>query len=597
MSIGSRQGKILVLGNDCRSFLTVIRSLGRAGLTVHTAWAPAGHAALRSRYVSRHHDLPLPRFLQAVPEPGALPPSIAAIGELMDRESFDLVVPCNDESILPLRAYRDRLPPGASIYLLNEPAHAVSISKAKTHELARSLDIPVPHSERVSRIDDLQRPVGQYPLPVVIKPISSFDTIDLAARRSVAKVFRHDLLLPALERALVDGPVLIQENVLGSGVGVEILADHGQLRVAFQHQRVHEPLHGGGSSYRRSVVPDPALLDATARLAAATGYHGVGMFEFKQDLRTRRWVLIEINGRFWGSLPLAVAAGADFPLFLYEMLIEGRTTFPQGFRTGLYCRNLLGDLEWLRDNLPADKHDPTLATRSLGQITGEFWNAVLGRERIDTITLDDPRPGLAELWGWFGKLLRSFPARLRGRLERTGIGRRILRDRLRRALGGARSVAFVCHGNICRSPFAARLAHQLAGESWAVLEGGTGVRPGLPPRSSPAVARRVADQYGVDLSDHRAQAAAPDLLREADVLFVFDERNRRELRKLVPGVDSRIHFLGAGLDSGPLMIGDPDGGDQIEFEQAYRQIASALAKIIPASSGSTTKGRSGPAGH
>ena len=40
-------------------------------------------------------------------------------------------------------------------------------------------------------------------------------------------------------------------------------------------------------------------------------YSGVAMIEYKLNPETGDWVFIEINARFWGSLPLAVAAGAD----------------------------------------------------------------------------------------------------------------------------------------------------------------------------------------------------------------------------------------------------------------------------------------------
>jgi hypothetical protein len=122
------------------------------------------------------------------------------------------------------------------------------------------------------------------------------------------------------------------------------------------------------------------------------------MVEFKVNEQTGDWALIEVNARFWGSLPLALACGADFPLALFELLVEGRTTFPQTYRVGLYCRALLWDLGWQWHNLRADRSDPTLATRPLPAVLGEtLRNAFTLRERSDTFTRDDLRPGLAEL--------------------------------------------------------------------------------------------------------------------------------------------------------------------------------------------------------
>jgi hypothetical protein len=76
-----------VLGSDTRSFLSVIRSLGRGRVQVHVAWHHADTPALRSRYVCAAHVLP-PYDEQSEAWKTAL---IA----LMRREAFDLVLPCD----------------------------------------------------------------------------------------------------------------------------------------------------------------------------------------------------------------------------------------------------------------------------------------------------------------------------------------------------------------------------------------------------------------------------------------------------------------------------------------------------------------------
>ena len=130
------------------------------------------------------------------------------------------------------------------------------------------------------------------------------------------------------------------------------------------------------------------------------------MIEFKVDFQTGKWAFIEINGRLWGSLPLAVAAGIDFPYCLYELLVDGRRDFPQQFNTNLYCRNILRDLYWMSENRKVDRTDSTAHHVPLLQILREAGNVVLLRERIDSFTMDDPRPGLVEI-GEIGGRIRG----------------------------------------------------------------------------------------------------------------------------------------------------------------------------------------------
>jgi len=54
-------------------------------------------------------------------------------------------------------------------------------------------------------------------------------------------------------------------------------------------------------------------------------------------------VFMEVNGRFWHSLPLACYAGVDFPALLARMAEEGDIAPNEGYRSGISCRWLLGD--------------------------------------------------------------------------------------------------------------------------------------------------------------------------------------------------------------------------------------------------------------
>ncbi|MGH7001331.1 MAG: hypothetical protein ACREEA_07475, partial [Stellaceae bacterium] len=79
---------------------------------------------------------------------------------------------------------------------------------------------------------------------------------------------------------------------------------------------------------------------------------------------------------------------------------------------GLFCRNLPLDIEWHMANLHADRTNPTLATKTLPAVLGEtVANIVTLRERWDSLTLDDPNPGFAEIGGLLrgaiGKLIKS----------------------------------------------------------------------------------------------------------------------------------------------------------------------------------------------
>jgi hypothetical protein len=127
-------------------------------------------------------------------------------------------------------------------------------------------------------------------------------------------------------------------------------------------------------------------------------------------------VFMEVNGRFWNSLALAVYAGADFPAMLAEMAERGDVEPRGDYRTGVRCRWLMGDLRHLMEvwrGAPA-----AFPGRYPGRLraTSDFLLPVAGTHH-DNFTVADPMP---EIGDWIDFLLRRIPARLRTRAQTRG---------------------------------------------------------------------------------------------------------------------------------------------------------------------------------
>jgi protein-tyrosine-phosphatase/predicted ATP-grasp superfamily ATP-dependent carboligase len=520
------------------------------------------------------------------------PQWIGAFNELLCRFEFDLVIPCDDASLLPLQIHKSQLVRSECVYLLSDAAHRMTSDKQCPYDMAHKLNIPLPGQAVASTRAELEVAVVDFGLPVFVKPPRSAESGDPQSRRSVKKIRRPEDLDPIANWMLTAGPVLVQEHFRGIGVGVETLCRNGEVLVAFQHERVHEPLLGGGSTYRRSVPLNPELLDATRRLLKAVEYTGVCMVEFRYNLESHKWVLIETNGRFWGSLPLALSAGVDFPRYLYEMLKLGRSEFNASYRTNLYCRNWFMDLGWLRSNLRADRTDPTLMTLPVHRVLSEVWNVIRLRERSDTFTADDPKPAMEEIAGLFARVF--FPA-----LWFLNPIRRYTQARVLKALRNASSVLFICKGNICRSPFAELYARTRLPN---IRVSSVGLLPASG-RSSPDAAIEAAAARNIDLSLHRSRVLSEQDLRSYDIIFVFDVDQFRAIKRLAKQqqMTRKVFFLGSLDIHQSLAIADPYGKDLRNFEETYDKIArlidGAVARVNAASARSERSTGSQGAAH
>jgi predicted ATP-grasp superfamily ATP-dependent carboligase len=305
LSTPRRSGRVLVLGTDQRVILAVARSLGRQGLAVELGWCAPQAPATRSRYVVRTHTIPAyarddDRWK-------------CVLLDLLDRETYDLVIPCNDSTLVPLIAHRsdfDRFP---EIYVLPDNVFSIVSDKFKTYELAVAQSVNVPRGFVVDATADPSRLIDVLGLPIVLKPQSTFTVRNRDLANVVCKARDRDELRSQLERLGLT-PCLAQQNFGGRGVGVEMLVRQGEILFAFQHERLHESMEWG-SSYRRSVAVQPELLDASRRMMRAIGYTGVAMAEYMVDPDSGRWVFLEINGRFWGPCRWLLPPARIFPGF------------------------------------------------------------------------------------------------------------------------------------------------------------------------------------------------------------------------------------------------------------------------------------------
>ena len=194
-------------------------------------------------------------------------------------------------------------------------------------------------------------------------------------------------------------PSLIQERIVGPGMGIFVLCEHGAVRTAFAHRRLREkPPSGGASVLCESVALDPALLAQAARLLGPLGWHGVAMLEYKQDRRSGTPFLMEVNGRFWGSLQLAVDAGVDFPYLCCQLALGTAARRSGSYKVGIRSRWLLGDLDHLLLRLFHSDRDLPDGAPSRAADAARVPEA--GRRAVCTTRSsggDDPRPALYEL--------------------------------------------------------------------------------------------------------------------------------------------------------------------------------------------------------
>ena len=269
-----------------RSFHRAYQSLDLPGHIVAVdidRLAPALQAADRAYLVPRLNS------------PGYIP----ALAEICAREQIDLVFPLIDPEIPVLAAHRETIEAtGARLAVASPQAVETTADKWLTQTFFRSLELPTPRSWLPADLDP-----GALDFPVFIKPRRG------SASTSTFKVNSVDEL--AFFVRYVPDPI-IQDFVAGPEITCDVVCDvDGELLGVCLRQRIEVRW---GEVAKGITVSDLGIVDACARIAHALP--AAGPITVQCILQNGAPRFTEINARFGGGLPLAIAAGVDAPRWL-----------------------------------------------------------------------------------------------------------------------------------------------------------------------------------------------------------------------------------------------------------------------------------------
>jgi predicted ATP-grasp superfamily ATP-dependent carboligase len=286
---------LLVDQSRDRATLVAARSLAAAGFEVGTgSWQPS--LASLSRGSVRHHEV-------AECEAGE-DRFVSDIAAAVAEGGYEIVFCSYDVGLLTLSRRREEIAPAVWPYPEQEAVER-AFDKLELARAARAAGLGSPATEPAD-----EGALARWSGPVVVK-----------ARRHAPKRFDTGLFPgPDQARELVQriqaegGEPLLQEPVTGGMGAVVLVVGRGGEVVAEIHQEAQRTWPpGAGDTVRGRIVPARReLSEGVRRLAADLGWFGLVQVEFVRDeLGVPR--ITDFNGRFYGSMALAVGAGANLP--------------------------------------------------------------------------------------------------------------------------------------------------------------------------------------------------------------------------------------------------------------------------------------------
>ena len=395
----------IVLGLETQIGLGIVRELGRAGVPVYGIAQEPHAIGLYSRYLTRG-------LVVLEPRSEALIRTIRTLGEELGDCCLLAVSEANLTWLATHRNHFGRVRPIAP----SQAALEIVLNKQLTLQIARGVGIHVPATAEPTNWAELEALADTYQYPAVLKwkdPAAVAQALDVLGLPMIKAEYVYsaaELKAAGVRYKSIGQWPLVQQYCAGYGLGQFFYMHDGECIRRFQHKRVAEwPPEGGFSSVCDSIPLSlhMELQEQSVALLKAIQWEGVAMVEYRYDPLSGKAVLMEINGRFWGSFPLAVECGAGFALIAYSIESGlGNPSLPAP-KANMRCRMVATEIKRLiriviQPRLIADR---SFEVRKMSELVRFFADYFRPGVSYYVGAVADPKPLFADLANLVRKLI------------------------------------------------------------------------------------------------------------------------------------------------------------------------------------------------
>lgn len=368
---------VMIRSTPMASAVSAARRLGRSGVPVIGIASHPDHPLLHSKFCSERQLVPDPqRDLQGY---------IRSIQEIAERPDVLTMLPMSEADIFVLTTYRSKFEPQLSLPLIQAETFRNVSDKFQLVATASDLGIATPETELLSE-------KSSWDSPAIVKSRYSILRADNRLHYPGVR-FLPDGEAPnkgEIRNEMGHDPI-VQEFIPPNGeFGFFALYADGDLRASFQHRRIRSTKYAGGASVFRKAVNISRLRTHGTRLLERMDWTGPAMVEFRRDRRTGAFVLMEINPRFWGSLPLAIHAGVGFPLLYVDLAKSGECEHVADYHKDVSSQFVRGEMQHLL-SLISDEYPSYVAKPGMLKSLLSILRTV-PRSSFDMLDINDPAP-------------------------------------------------------------------------------------------------------------------------------------------------------------------------------------------------------------
>lgn len=320
---------ILVTDVQERAALAALRGLAQAGYCVAGAATSRPAQGHWSRYCDQRIMLPDPRANTAA--------YADCLEQLFEESKYTTVLPGTDASLRAISEHRDRLGELAQLGLPPKDVVTRSLDKIHLLDAAAQSGLAAPPSILCPDEAEARKAIHQLGIPVIVKPNSSCLVFGQHLRSQVSLfVDKEEGIEGVVDK--VGSPFIMQRYEPSAHIlsCAGVMGDGRLLAFAASSYVRTWPPRNGSVSYSSTVTASHSLVGKVETLMTSMDWQGIFELELLH-LEDDRFAAIDLNPRVYGSLALAIRAGANLPSVWCDWLRGYGTSFVVA-RPGIYYR-------------------------------------------------------------------------------------------------------------------------------------------------------------------------------------------------------------------------------------------------------------------
>ncbi|GGN88308.1 MULTISPECIES: ATP-grasp domain-containing protein [Haloarcula] len=385
-----QSGSAVVVSNTSAASLSLVRALGQRGIRTIAASERPSPPTFASKYVDERVSLPDPHT--------SLHDYRDVLLDVAARPSVKTIAPVREEDVFVLSKHREAFAEHVRPVWPDLETLTVAHDRVALVEAARRAGVDVPETWLLDEVRDWDRRLiskARYGLvtdhyvdgmqPDAVHPTPNTQYIEPGEPPDVEDLIERMGHVP-----------IVQEFVPGTEYTVRALYDEGDCVLTTQKALRRGYKYPRGPSIYHEAVDIPDLREAALALLDELEWHGPASVGFIRHEETGAFKMLEINPRFWSSMPCDHHAGVDYPLYYWHLANGVSGPFHPQYTPGTASHLLRGEAVHLLSVVTETY--PFVPRPSLGRTAAATLSSLVTQPHFDVLDRDDPGPFVRDLW-------------------------------------------------------------------------------------------------------------------------------------------------------------------------------------------------------